>query len=109
MSMTRKLPLDEDELEAFEASRDLGAELLQAGRDMKAGLGHVVYSPLIAARQKTGLTHEQFAGLLGMNAHELEKLEQSRRPLRGAVRTLVAVALTHPDALVSAAGQLHEA
>nr|GEU28333.1 hypothetical protein [Tanacetum cinerariifolium] len=102
------LTLDE-ELETFEANRDLGAELLQAGREMKAGLGRVVYSPLIAARENTGLTREQFAGLLGMTVEELEKLEQDRNPLNGAVRTLIAVALSHPDALVAAAKQSQEA
>ncbi|OEZ97670.1 helix-turn-helix domain-containing protein [Duganella phyllosphaerae] len=102
MSMTKKLPLSDEELEAFEADRDVGAELLQAGREMQAGLDRVVYSPLIAAREKTGLTREQFAGLLGMHASELEKLEQNRNRLDGAVRTLVAVALSHPDALVKA-------
>ena len=109
MSMTKKLPLSDEELEAFEADRDLGAELLQAGREMKAGLGRVVHSPLIAAREKTGLTREQFARLLGMRADELEKLELNRNPLDGAVRTLVAVALSHPDALVAAAKQAQEA
>jgi len=106
---TRKLPLNDEELVTFEANRDLGAELLQAGREMKAGLGRVVYSPLIAARQKTGLTREQFARLLGMNADELEQLERNRHPLDGAVRTLIAVALSHPEALVDAAKQVQEA
>lgn len=109
MSTTKKLPLSDEELEAFETNRDLGAELLQAGREMKAGLGRVVYSPLIAARKNTGLTREQFADLLGMTANELEKLEQDRNPLNGAVRTLIAVALSHPDALVAAAKHLQEA
>lgn len=109
MSLTRKNPLSDEELEAFEANRDLGAELLQAGREMKAGRGRVVYSPLIAARENTGLTREQFAGLLGMTAEELEKLEQDRNPLNVAVRTLIAVALSHPDALVAAAKQSQEA
>ena len=66
MSTNRKLPLSDEELQVFEASRDLGAELLQAGKEMKAGLGRVVYSPLIAARENTGLTREQFSALLGI-------------------------------------------
>ncbi|KQQ32773.1 hypothetical protein ASF61_14675 [Duganella sp. Leaf126] len=107
--MTKNLPLGDEELARFEARRDVQAELVQAGREMKAGLGRVVYSPLIAAREKTGLTAEQFAGLLGMHADELEQLEQSRHPLGGAVRTLVAVALSHPDALVAAAKEAQAA
>ena len=109
MSMTKKLPLSDEALEAFEANRNLGAELLQAGREMQAGLGRVVYSPLIVARKNTGLTREQFAGLLGMHADELEKLEQNRNPLDGTVRALVAVALSHPDALVAAAKEAQAA
>lgn len=109
MSMTEKLPLSDEELEAFEANRHLGAELLQAGREMKAGLGRIVHSPLIAAREKTGLNREQFAKLLGISASKLEQLEQSRNPLSGAVRTLVAIALSHPDALVAAAKQAQAA
>jgi putative transcriptional regulator len=96
-------------LEAFEATRDLGAELLQAGKEMKAGLGRVVYSPLIAARKNTGLTQEQFSALLGITTSELADLEQARKPPDGAVRTLIAIALSHPEALVAVAKQTHEA
>lgn len=78
MSTNRTLPLSDEELEAFEAECDLGAELLQAGKEMKAGLGRVVYSPLIAARKNTGLTAEQFAALLGISTGALEDLEQRR-------------------------------
>jgi hypothetical protein len=47
-------PLTGKALEAFEAERDLGAELLQSIREMKAGQGKVVYSEAIEARKKLG-------------------------------------------------------
>lgn len=108
LSTDSKLPLSAEELAVVEARRDLGAELLEAGRQMRAGMGRVVYSPLIAAREKTGLTHEQFANLLGMSSDELEQLEQDRQRPNGAVRTLIAIALSHPEVLVAAAGQAQE-
>ena len=109
MSTNKKLPLSDEELAAFEATRDLGAELLQAGQEMKAGLGRVVYSPLIAARENTGLTPEQFAALLGITTGALEDLEQERKQPHGAVRTLIAIALNHPEALIAVAKQTQEA
>lgn len=108
MSTNRNLPLSDEELAAFEATRDLGAELLQAGREMKAGLGRVVCSPLIAARKNTGLSPAQFAALLGISAEALEALEQQREQPEGALRTLIAVALSHPEALVAVANQAQE-
>lgn len=45
-------PLTDVELEAYEAERDLAAELLQSVREMKAGQGHVVCSAAIEARKR---------------------------------------------------------
>jgi putative transcriptional regulator len=50
----KTLPLSDEELEAYEATRDLYAELKLGLEEMQAGLGRVVYSPLIAARKKPG-------------------------------------------------------
>lgn len=75
---------------------------------MKAGLGRVVCSPLIAARKNTGLSSGQFAALLGISVEALKELEQQRQQPEGAVRTLVAVALNYPEALVAVAKQAHE-
>lgn len=61
-------PLTKTELAAYEAERDLAAELLQSIREMKAGQVHVVLSPAIEARKKTGLSQSQFAALLGVSA-----------------------------------------
>lgn len=48
----------------FEVNRDLGAELLQAIREMKAGQVQVVHSLVTEAREKTGLSQSPFAALL---------------------------------------------
>jgi putative transcriptional regulator len=91
--------LTEEELEAYEASRDLGAELLQSIMEMKAGLGTVVYSPVVDAREKTGLSRAHFASLMGVSVHTLQKWEQGRARPGGAARTLLAIALTNPSAI----------
>ena len=49
-------PLSDDELAAYEAKRDLAAELLQSVREMKSGKVHAITSPVIEARKKTGLS-----------------------------------------------------
>jgi putative transcriptional regulator len=49
-------PLTDAELNAYEADRDLAADLLQAIDEMKAGKGRVVWPPALAARQETGLS-----------------------------------------------------
>jgi putative transcriptional regulator len=93
VSTNKTLPLSDDELTAFEAARDLGAELLQAGKEMRAGLGRVVYSPLIAARKNTGLTQQEFAEMLGISTDTLENWEQRREAPTETASILIALAL----------------
>ena len=50
------MPLSEKELLARDAKRDIGAELLQSVQEMMRGEGGVVFSPVIAAREKSGLS-----------------------------------------------------
>jgi putative transcriptional regulator len=57
------------ELEAFEARRDIGAEIVQSLREAKAGRTRVAYSPVIAARKNSGLPQTDFARLLGASVH----------------------------------------
>ncbi|MDR0479545.1 MAG: helix-turn-helix domain-containing protein [Burkholderiaceae bacterium] len=90
---TEKQLLDRD------TGRDIGAELLEAVRQMKAGQGRVVYPPVAAARAASGLSQSQFAALLGVSAHTLQDWEQGRRKPSGAAQTLLAVATRHPDVL----------
>ena len=96
--------LTDAEIEAFEAKRDIGEELLQAIRDMKAGRGEVVVSPAIEARRKTGLSQSQFAALLGVSVRTLQGWEQGRKQPSGAARTLLAIARTNPKALLAVSG-----
>ena len=49
MPSKKTRPLTDAELEAHEATRDLGAELLESIREMKAGKWQVAFSPAIEA------------------------------------------------------------
>lgn len=93
--------LTEAELEAFEAKRNIGDEILQSVRDLKAGKGRVVVSPAIEARSKTGLSQSQFAALLGVSVRTLQGWEQGRKQPSGAARTLLAIARTNPKAVLA--------
>ena len=79
-------PLTDAELDVFEAGRDLGADLLESIRQMKAGEGTLVYSSIIAARQRAGLSQSQFAALLGVSVRTLQGWEQGKRQPSGAGR-----------------------
>ena len=98
-------PLTDKELAAYEAERDLAAELLQAVQEMKAGQLHVVLSPVIEARKKTGLSQSQFAALMGVSVRTLQGWEQGRKQPSGAARTLLAIASTNPKAVLAVAGK----
>ena len=103
MPSKKTKPLADAELEAYEATRDLGAELLQSIQEMKAGKGQVVFSPAIEARKQTGLSQSQFAALLGVSVRTLQGWEQGRKQPSGAARTLLAIARTNPDAILAVA------
>ena len=105
MHSNSKKPLSARELAAYEATRDLGAELLQSIRDMKAGKTQVVFSPATEARQKTGLSQSQFAAILGVSVRTLQGWEQGRKQPSGAARTLLTIARTNPKALLAVAGK----
>ncbi len=95
--------LSPSELAKFEAGRNLGDELLQSIREMKAGNVRIAYSPAAVAREKTGLSQSQFAALLGVSVRTLQGWEQGRKQPSGAARTLLAIAHTNPKALLAVA------
>lgn len=96
-------PLTATQLDGYENTRDLAAELLQSVREMKAGNAHIVSSPVINARKKTGLSQSQFAALLGVSVRTLQGWEQGRKQPSGAARTLLAIATSNPKALLAVA------
>ncbi|MDD5175397.1 MAG: helix-turn-helix domain-containing protein [Sterolibacterium sp.] len=105
MSLKNSQPLPDDELAAYEAKRDLAAELLQSVRKMKARKAHAVTLPVIEARKKTGLSQSQFATLLGVSVRTLQGWEQGRKQPSGAARTLLTIASTNPKAVLAVASK----
>lgn len=85
------------ELEQFQA------DLLRSVREMKARKAARVtkVEPTVAsqARAKVGLSQSAFAALLGVSVRTLQDWEQGRREPTGAAKTLLRVAVAHPDAL----------
>ncbi len=96
-------PLSDADLAAYEATRDLAADLLESIQQMKAGKTHVVATPAAEARQRTGLSQSQFAALLGVSVRTLQGWEQGRKQPSGAARTLLTIARTNPKAILAAA------
>lgn len=89
------------EIEKFQA------DLLQSVRDMKAGRAarSTNVEPTLAsiARTKTGLSQNAFAHSLGVSVRTFQDWEQGRRNPTGAARTLLRIAIRHPEALLDAA------
>lgn len=103
--LSKTKPLSKAALAAYEAKRDLAADLLQSVREMKAGHVRVVSSPVIEARNKTGLSQSQFAALLGVSVRTLQGWEQGRKQPSGAARTLLAIASSNPKAVLEVVSQ----
>jgi putative transcriptional regulator len=85
--------------EDFMTGEELGEKLLQAVREMQAGLGRVVHSPIAEARAKTGLSETQFAGLFEVSVDTLQQWEQGQAHPAGAAKTLLKIAEQHPEVL----------
>jgi len=78
-------------------------DLLKSIQQMNAGETGRVYTPeqilAIAARRSSKLTQTEFAKLLDVSVDAVRDWEQGRRSPRGAARTLLRVAMQHPDVL----------
>jgi putative transcriptional regulator len=99
--MSKKL--SEQKLPKLEAGRNIWKEVLDSVREIKAGGGRrraVASQTLVAcARQKTGLSQNQFADILGVSKRTLEQWEQGRREPSGAAKTLIKIAIKSPKIL----------
>jgi putative transcriptional regulator len=91
--------MTEKQLAERDAGRDIGRELLQAVRDVKAGRGTVMHSTVTRARGEAALSQAQFARLMGVSVRTLQDWEQGRRKPSGAAQTLLNVAIRHPQVL----------
>lgn len=95
--------LTEKQLAKWEKSRNVGREILDGIRDIKAGrIGRrftVESFPIVRAREKSGLSQSQFAGLLGVSVRTLQDWEQGRREPSAAAKTLIKVAELSPGVL----------
>ncbi|HEX6529340.1 MAG TPA: helix-turn-helix domain-containing protein [Burkholderiales bacterium] len=87
----------------WEKSRNIGSEILQGIRDVKAGrIGRrftLDSYAIVRAREKSGLSQSQFATLLGVSVRTLQEWEQGRREPSAAAQTLIKVAERHPKVL----------
>lgn len=85
------------ELDNFQA--DLLTSVEQMKRGKAARRTNVELSPVAEARMQMGLSQVEFADLLGVSKRTLQDWEQRRREPTGAARTLLRVAVRHPEVL----------
>lgn len=97
------MPRREKELLARDAKRNLGNELLQAIKDVKAGSYgaryQVTVNDIVKTRLKCGLSQSQFAAALNISPRTLQQWEQGRRQPSGAAETLLKIIARHPEVL----------
>ncbi len=95
--------MTEKQIAKWEKTRNIGQEIVQGIRDLKAGrMGRrftVDSYAIVRAREKSGLTQAEFAKLLGVSVRTLQDWEQGRREPTAAAQTLIKVAEKHPKVL----------
>ena len=95
--------MTEKQLAKWEKSRNIGREVLDGIRDIKAGRVGRRYTvgsfPIVRAREKSGLSQSQFAALLGVSVRTLQEWEQGRREPSAAAKTLIKIAELSPSVL----------
>jgi putative transcriptional regulator len=78
-------------------------DLLESVRQMRRGeigrITKVALSAAAEARAQVGLSQQDFANLLGVSPRTLQDWEQGRREPTGAAKTLLRVAVAHPEVL----------
>lgn len=88
---------------ARDAKRNIGEELLQAIKDVKAGKYGAKYrveaNDIVKVRMKCGLSQSQFAEALHISPRTLQQWEQGRRQPSGAAETLLKIVARHPEVL----------
>lgn len=98
------MPLSEKELLSRDANRNIGEELLDAIRDVKAGNYGDSYkleaNQIVSTRMKCGLSQSQFANALKISPRTLQQWEQGRRKPSGAAETLLRIVDRHPEVLL---------
>ncbi|HXC50326.1 MAG TPA: helix-turn-helix domain-containing protein [Candidatus Limnocylindrales bacterium] len=84
-----------------EKRRNIGAEILQGIRELKAGKrGRIRTIPsAVQVRKKLGVSQSEFARLLRVSLRTLQDWEQGRRAPSGAARTLLMIADKNPRIL----------
>jgi putative transcriptional regulator len=79
-------------------------DLLESVRQMRSGKAaratKVKVPDAAEARSRVGLSQREFAALLGVSARTLQDWEQGRREPTGAARTLLRLAVSHPEVLL---------
>lgn len=81
--------------------RDIGQEILDSIREIKAGKGKRfrVSDPeqIVATREAVGLSQAEFALMLGISPRTLQDWEQGRRQPNQPAQSLLTVASKRPD------------
>jgi putative transcriptional regulator len=85
------------EMEQFQ--QDLLESVKQMKRGEAAKLTDVALTEAARARSNVGLSQTEFAKLLGVSPRTLQDWEQGRRQPTGAAKTLLKVAVAHPEML----------
>ena len=85
------------EMKKFQS--DLLESVKQMRRGKAARVTKVKLPAAAEARARMGLSQEAFALLLGVSARTLQDWEQGRREPTGAAKTLLRVAVAHPEVL----------
>ena len=87
------------ELAKFQS--DLLKSVKQVRRGQAARVTKVKVPQAAEARARVGLSQQAFAILLGVSPRTLQDWEQGRREPTGAAKTLLRVAVEHPEVLLA--------